>query len=144
MKVASALLSGLAGAVAVTIVHEIVKKIDPNAPRMDLLGMTAISKVMDNAGKTPPDNKKLFYITMAGDILANSLYYSLTGIGHKKPWLKGTLLGTAAGIGGVLLPRPMGLNPAYSARTTPTKLMTVALYLLGGVVTSAVAKQLQK
>mgnify|MGYP003578496389 FL=1 len=143
MKLIAALASGLAGAVTVTVVHEIMKRIDPKAPRMDLLGMNAISKIMYKAGETPPNRRQLFFITMAGDLIANGLYYSLAGVGYKKPWLKGTLLGTAAGVGGVLLPKPMGLNPAHSARTTPTKFMTVGLYLLGGLVTSAIVKTLQ-
>lgn len=142
MKTSTALISGLAGAATLTIVHEIVKRMDPKAPRMDLLGMNAISKLMMKGHKTPPDRKTLFFITMAGDLIANALYYSLTGVGHKGKWLKGSLLGTAAGIGGVLLPKPMGLNPAYSSRTNATKVMTVALYLIGGLVTSAVLKAL--
>ena len=140
MKVSTALVSGLAGATTLTIVHEIMKRVDPKAPRMDLLGMNAISKMMLKSHKTPPDRKTLFFITMAGDLVANALYYSLTGVGRKGHWLKGTLLGTAAGIGGVLLPKPMGLNPAYSNRTTATKIMTIGLYLVGGLVTSAVLK----
>jgi hypothetical protein len=143
MKLLAALASGMAGAVTVTVVHEIVKRIDPKAPRMDLLGMNALSKMMVKAGETPPNRRELFLYTMAGDLIANGLYYSLAGVGYKKPWLKGTLLGTAAGIGGVLLPKPLGLNPAYSARTTPTKLMTIGLYLIGGLVTSAIVKSLQ-
>lgn len=143
MKASAALISGLAGALSVTLVHEIVKRIDPKAPRMDLLGMNAISKMMVKAGETPPRRRELFLYTMAGDIIANSLYYSLAGVGYKKPWIKGSVLGTLAGIGGVLLPKPMGLNPAYSARTTATKAMTVGLYLLGGLVTSAIIKVLQ-
>ena len=144
MKLIAALASGMAGAVTVTVVHEIVKRIDPKAPRMDLLGMNAISKMMYKAGETPPNRRQLFFITMTGDLIANGLYYSLAGVGHKKPWLKGSLLGTAAGVGGVLLPKPLGLNPAHSARTTPTKLMTIGLYLVGGLVTSAIVKSLQK
>jgi len=144
MKLIAALASGLAGAVTVTVVHEIVKRIDPKAPRMDLLGMNALSKMMVKAGETPPNRKQLFLYTMAGDLIANGLYYSLAGVGYKKPWLKGTLLGTAAGVGGVLLPKPLGLNPDHSARTTSTKLMTVGLYLIGGLVTSAIVKTLQE
>ena len=144
MKASTALMSGLAGATTLTIVHEIVKRVDPKAPRMDLLGMNAISKMLYKAHKTPPDRQTLFLITMAGDLVANALYYSLTGVGRKGHWLKGTLLGTAAGIGGVLLPKPMGLNPAYSGRTNSTKAMTVMLYLIGGLVTSAVLKALDE
>jgi hypothetical protein len=41
------------------------------------------------------------------------------------------------GIGGVLLPKPMGLNEEASNKTTQTKILTISLYLLGGIVASA-------
>jgi hypothetical protein len=143
MKGTSALLSGLTGAVTLTLIHEGLRRIDPKAPRMDLLGMNALSKLMVRSGKTPPDSKQLFLYTMAGDIISNALYYSLVGVGRKHAWLKGTLLGAVAGLGGVLLPKPLGLNPSYSARTTHTKASTVALYLIGGLATAAVIRLLK-
>ena len=145
MKPTIALGGGLAGAATITLIHEAVKRIVPNAPRMDILGMDALSKVMKNAGKNPPKEKQLYAWTMAGDVLSNSLYYSLAGIGKEKnALLKGSLLGLAAGVGAVLLPKPLGLNEAHSNRTTSTKLMTVALYFAGGLMTAAVLKALHK
>jgi hypothetical protein len=143
MKGTSALLSGLTGAVALTLIHEGLRRIDPKAPRMDLLGMNALSKLLTSYGKNPPNRDKLFLYTMAGDIVSNALYYSLAGVGRKHSLLKGALLGAAAGVGGVLLPKPMGLNPAYSSRTTHTKASTIALYLIGGLVTAAAIKLLK-
>ncbi len=143
MKGTPALLSGLTGAITLTVAHEVLKRMDPKAPRMDLLGMNALAQVLDRWGKTPPSRKKLFWYTLAGDLISNALYYSLTGVGRKHHWLKGSLLGAAAGLGGVLLPKPMGLNPAYSSRTPQTKAATIALYLLGGLVTAAVIKLLK-
>lgn len=145
MKPSTALGSGLAGAAAVTLIHETVKKISPKAPRMDLLGMNALSKTLKNMDKNPPSNDKLYLWTIAGDLVSNSLYYSLAGVGKKKGALvRGSLLGLAAGLGAVLLPKPLGLNEAYSNRTTTTKIMTVALYLIGGLVTAAVLKAFHK
>ncbi len=145
-KTSAALLSaagaGIAGACAVTLIHETMRRFDPDAPRMDVLGMRAIAKIMRFADHKPPGQDKLFGITMAGDLLSNSLYYSLTGSG-KNAWLRGSLLGLAAGIGGVALPGPLGLGTAPSGRTTKTKVMTVAWYLLGGLAAAAAAKTLK-
>ena len=134
-------VAGLAGACAVTLIHETMRRLDPDAPRMDILGMRAIAKMMNAADVTPPEEDKLFGITLAGDIVSNAAYYSLIGAG-KDAWLRGSLLGLAAGVGGVVLPGPLGLGTEPSARTTKTKIMTVAFYFLGGLATAAVAKAL--
>ena len=134
-------ISGLAGALAVTAVHETVRRFYPNAPRMDILGMRAIAKGLRYAGQTPPNDDKLHTWSLVGDIVSNGLYYSL--VGGKKAWWRGSLLGTAAGIGGVLLPGPMGLGAAPSNRTRETQALTVGYYLLGGLVAGGVAKWLR-
>lgn len=145
MKPIASLGGGLAGACAVTLIHESVKKIIPKAPRMDLLGMNAISKGLNAAGKKTPSGSKLFAIALTGDLLANSLYYSVAGIGNEKNiWLRSAALGLAAGLGALLLPGPLGLEAKHSNRTTTTKLMTVGLYVAGAVVTTAAIKMLAK
>jgi hypothetical protein len=145
MKPKSAAGGGLAGAIALTLIHEGLRRINPKAPRMDLLGMNALSNLIKGAGKEPPAKDKLYGWTMAGDVLSNSLYYSLTGVGHKKgALLRGGLIGLAAGAGAVLLPRPLGLNEAYSNRSTQTKLLTVGLYIAGGLVSAGVLRLLHK
>jgi hypothetical protein len=141
MKAESALAGGVAGAVVLTLVHESVRRLTPAAPRMDLLGMEALAKTLDSVDAEVPDEDKLFKITMAGDILSNSLYYSLSGIGNRQgAVLRGTLLGIAAGIGSVYMPKPLGLHAAASSRTPLTKLLTVGLYTIGGFVAGAVGK----
>lgn len=142
---ASAALGGLAGAAALTVLHETVKRFDSKAPRMDLLGMMALSKLLRNLGKTPPSREKLFVYTLAGDLVSNAIYYSLAGVGAKKNALtKGAALGLAAGLGALLLPKPLHLNEAYSNRTTETKILTVAYYVIGSLVAAAIIKRLRK
>ncbi|WP_227006285.1 hypothetical protein [Rufibacter latericius] len=136
-------IAGLAGAMAVTVVHETVRRFYPKAPRMDILGMRAIAKGLRYAGQTPPDDDKLHTWSLVGDIVSNGLYYSLTG-GGKKAWWRGAVLGAAAGVGGVILPGPMGLGVAPSARTKQTQALTIGYYLLAGVVAGGVAKWLRK
>jgi hypothetical protein len=143
MKAIASLGGGLAGAAAVTLIHESVKKIVPNAPRLDLLGMNAISKGLNAAGIKTPTGSKLFAIALTGDILSNSIYYSLAGAGNEKNlWLRSSLLGLVAGITAVSLPRPLGLEDKHTNKNTSTKLMTVGLSVAGALITTAVTKLL--
>ena len=143
MKILEALAGGLAGACVLTIAHESLRKVNPDAPRMDVLGMRAIAKLMKKAGATPPDDKTLHDWAMVGDVVSNGLYYSLAGAG-KNAWLRGTLLGTMAGIGAITLPGPLGLGEGPSERTKETQAMAVGLYLLGGLAAAMVARAIVK
>jgi hypothetical protein len=141
MKPTTALAGGLAGACAVTLIHETVKRVMPEPPRMDLLGMNAISKGLKKAGIHPPDSRALFAWALTGDLVSNALYYSLAGIGKRENvWVRGALLGLAAGAGAVFLPKPLGLSEKYSNKSTSTKLMTIGLYVAGALVTTAVLR----
>lgn len=145
MKATTVLAGGLAGAATVTLLHESIRKVVPEAPKMDRLGMQAIKKGLKKAGKKVPNEDELFTVAMAGDLISNALYYSAAGIGNEKNiWLRSSLLGLAAGLGAVLLPEPLGLNKEYSNKTTATQLMTVGLYVTGALVTTAVIKLLNK
>src|SRR6476620_11529533 len=139
MNATTALAGGLAGAATITLLHESIRRVVPEAPRMDRLGMQAISKGLKKAGKKVPNDDALFNITMAGDLVSNALYYSAAAIGSEKNiWIRGTALGLAAGLGAVLLPEPLGLNKKHSNRTVATQVMTVGLYVTGALVATAV------
>ena len=145
MKITTALGGGFAAAIALNIIHQTLKAKDPDAPHMDELGMEALAKGFNYANHHAPEEKKLFLLTLAADILSNGAYYSVAGIGSKKfVWLRGTLLGLAAGVGGVLLPKPMGLNEKKSTRTTKTKELTIALYLFAGIAAAGIMHMLEK
>lgn len=132
-------VSGLSGAVVLTLVHQAAKELTPDAPRMDVLGMRGLRKLLAAADAPQPDPKTAYNVTMAGDLLANGLYYSLVGSGSDA-WWRGAALGVAAGVGGVVLPGPLGLGDGPSNRTPQTKLMTVAWYTLGGLVAAGVSR----
>ncbi|MFD2719153.1 hypothetical protein ACFST9_10525 [Hymenobacter monticola] len=144
MKLLRSLAAGFAGAVALTAIHETVRRLRPeDAPRMDVLGMRGLRKLLGKANAPQPDDDTLFNLTMAGDVLSNGLYYSLVGSG-KHAVRRGLLLGVAAGVGGVVLPGPLGLGEGPSNRTPQTQAMTVAWYTAGGLVAGAVARALRK
>lgn len=144
MKLLPSLAAGFAGAVALTALHEVARRLRPHdAPRMDVLGERGLRKILNLADLPQPSEGKVYTATMLGDILSNGLYYSVVGSG-KHSLQRGLALGVAAGIGGVVLPGPLGLGEAPSNRTPQTKAMTVAWYTLGGLVAGAVAQKLRK
>ena len=142
-RLLKALGSGVAGACALTLVHEGVRRVVPNAPRMDILGMRAITGMLKRLGKEPRPEKPLHDITLAGDLVANSLYYSVVGTQRgKAAWATGMVMGLAAGLGALLLPGPMGLGREPSQRTPETRVMTVGWYLIGGLAAAIAANLL--
>lgn len=138
MNVAAALAGGLAGTVTVASIHEALKRITPDAPRMDLLDMELIRKGLQKLKKEIPPESELQRWAVAGELFADTGFFALAGIGGKKGvWLRGALLGLVAGVTAVVLPKPLGLPEESSNKTLATQLMTVGLYLIGGLVAAA-------
>jgi hypothetical protein len=138
MKKSAALAGGLAGTVTVASIHEALKRITPDAPRMDLLDMELIRKGLASMNKKIPAENELQRWAVGGELLCDTAYFGLAGMGGKKGvWLRGALLGLVAGIAAVVLPKPLGLPEESSNKTTATKLMTIGLYLIGGIVAAA-------
>ncbi len=139
------LLSGLVGALTTTLLNEGVRRITSSAPRLDKLGMEAGAKSLKAVGADVPAKEPLYWGTMAADVLSNALYYSIISLtgGHKKQrWMLGAGLGLAAGIGALALPEPLHLDGSTTNRTPKTKAMTVAWYLAGALVATAVISKL--
>jgi len=145
MKVLKAILAGFAGAAALNILHETVRRFDANAPRVDLLGEEALTRSMNSLNLEAPTGDNLYAATLAGDIISNGIYYSAIGMaGSKNIYLKGAVAGLTAGLGAIKLPDQMGLDDKPVTKTDKTKVLTVAWYLIGGLVTAAVFDQLNK
>lgn len=137
-----ALCSGFVGAVAMTALHEFARRTIPTAPRLDTLGRRAIVKGLRQLNVQPPTGARLQQVALAGDIIFNSLYFSLAATKHGS-WLRGSLLGLGAGIGAVVLPPSLNLGWRPTRRTTATKVMTIGWYVVGGSATVAAAKSFQ-
>ena len=139
-----ALCAGLFGACTLTLIHETGRRILSHPPRMDVIGMRAVAKSMRGTHLKPPSRDKLHRLALTGDLLCNSLYYSLVAAGRgKHVGLKGALLGAGAGVAAVALPRPLGLGDQPDGRHPATRLMTVAWYLTGGLAAAAGLKMLR-
>jgi hypothetical protein len=134
---ASSTLGGIAGAVALTLLNEGVRKIDKNAPRLDLLGQNALAKLMKGNNIIPQAAQKFF--PLAGDLLTNSMFYGMAkGNGTGNTFLRGALLGLSAGIGALTLPKQLGLEEKHTNENSHKALLTVAWYVIGGLVAAAV------
>lgn len=78
------------------------------------------------------DKNSLYAFTLAGDVVSNGLYYSVTATNHN------LMSGLAAGVGAVFLPKQMGLDEQPVAGSDQKKLMTVAYYVFGALVTKLI------
>jgi hypothetical protein len=131
----NALAAGALGAVTTNALHEIVRRTVPSAPRVDLLGMQALAKIVATQTE-PPKGRTLYALTLAGDLFSNALYFSLIGAVPRPQAVRfGILVGTIAGLGAVALPGPLGLSELPTSRTPLTQALTVALYAAGGLAT---------
>ena len=140
-----ALLAGACGAVALTAVHQLARRMTDEAPRMDVLGERAIARGLAAAGGAVPAPAQLHRWALAGDLLANSAYYSLVSCGRDpNVWRRGVTLGLGAGACALLLPRPLGLGDAPKSDHIGNQIMTVAWYLIGGVVAAAAGRRLHR
>ncbi len=131
------MIAGFGGAIALNIVHELVRKSLKNVPHINEVGEEALLKMTENSDITITDKNTLYAFTLAGDVVSNGLYYSATATNHN------FVSGLAAGVGAVFLPKQLGLNEAPVAGTEQKKVMTVAYYLFGAVVTKLIYDQIK-
>jgi hypothetical protein len=138
------MVGGVAGAVVLNLVHEAAKRVYDKAPRIDHLGEEALSKTVEAVGVEAPTGNKLAATTLAADLVSNAGYYAMIGKGdHDTILLRGAGYGLMAGLGAIGLAKPLGLNEKAVAKTSETKLMTVAWYLLGGLAAAFVIKNIR-
>ncbi|HYO54842.1 hypothetical protein [Archangium sp.] len=132
---------GLAGAVSLTLVHQGARAVLRHPPRMDVLGMHSLQKVSRLLGLRPAQGRALHQQSLIGDLVSNTLYYSLVAMGRpRRIYLRGALLGALAGLGAVVLPPYLGLGERPSRAKRSTALLTVAWYTLGGLGAARAAK----
>ncbi len=142
--IARAASAGAIGAATTTILHEVTRHLVKDAPRVDLLGMQGIARGARWAG-AELRGEPLFATTMAADLVSNSLYYAAIALAPRASAVPlGVGLGAAAGIGAVVLPGPLGFSPVTTNRTTRTKVLTAALYTLGGLATGLAYRALSR
>ena len=127
------ILAGLGGAIALNIVHEIIRKNFDNVPEVNKVGEEALNKALGKVDRKITDKDELYAATLAGDVISNGFYYAATATSGFN-----IVSGVAAGLGAVILPQKMGLDDAPVAETSQKKIMTIGYYLFGAVVTKLI------
>ena len=135
-----AIISGMAGAAALTAVHQAARMVTDSAPRMDVVGMRAIARGQEaTSGATGTEssveNPALYNLALAGDLFFNSAYYSMA-----TTWTRGAALGVLAGVGALFLPQKLGLGAPPKSELLSNQVMTVAWYVLGGLAAAWTAQ----
>jgi hypothetical protein len=74
----------LAGTVIVASIHEALRRITPDAPRIDILDMELIRKGLKSMNKEVPEEDELQRWAVGGELFLDTAYYGLAGIGGKK------------------------------------------------------------
>ena len=81
---------GLAGAVTVTLLNETVRRALPHAPRIEVIGERALAGSLDALGVDPPHGAALYRWTLLGDLVSNTVYFGLVGLGARQgTWERG-------------------------------------------------------
>ncbi|WP_415327568.1 hypothetical protein [Chryseobacterium sp. MMS23-Vi53] len=127
------ILAGLGGAIALNLLHETIRKNFDNVPQINKVGEEALNKALDKVDMKITDKDQLYAATLAGDVIGNGMYYATTATTGFN-----MISGIMMGLGAVALPKKMGLNDDPVAETTEKKVMTVAYYLFGAIVTKLI------
>ena len=138
------LMAGAAGAGALTLSHQAARRATPSAPRMDVLGMRAVRGARSRLGLEGRSDRDIERQALAGDLVANSFYYSgVMASTRAATWQRGFLLGALAGVGALILPERMGLGTPPHIESSRNKILTVAWYLIGGLTAAAAANAMR-
>jgi hypothetical protein len=144
MPLVTCFAGGLIGSTFLTVLHETGRRAIGDAPRMDVVGMRALAKSLRGAGVQPPPPRELHRWTLGGDLLANAAYYGLAGVGPARGiWSRAVALGTAAGVGALLLPRRMGLGDPPHSESRTNQALTVGYYLAGALAAAGAIQAMQ-
>ncbi len=145
MKLFASLAAGLAGTLTVASMHEALRRVSSDAPRMDILDMELIKKGLTGMHKEVPGQDELERWAVSGELVCDTAYYGLVGLGGGKgAWFRGAVLGLVAGVTAVILPKPLGLPETPANKGLSTQLMTVGLYVMGGLAAAAATQMVDK
>jgi hypothetical protein len=124
------IIAGLGGAIALSLLHEAVRRNFDNVPEINKVGEEALNKALDKADMKITNQDQLYAATLAGDVIGNGMYYATTATSGFN-----IASGLAMGLGALALPEKLGLDEKPVAETNQKKVMTVAYYLFGAVIT---------
>jgi hypothetical protein len=140
----NAFVAGTTGAATLTLAHEALRQLVKHPPRMDLLGMSALSRILHSLGVRAPRGAKLRGYTLLADIVANAIYFAPIAASRRFTIGKGALLGGVAGLGAVVLTPLLGLPKRHRGVDARGQLLTIGLYVAGGIAAAAMTSLLHK
>ena len=126
------------------IIQKIVRMIDGKAPRIDELGKHHIAKLADKADMNVPEQDILELIDTTSEKIGDKIAALLGKSDGDNLILKGAAMGLTAGVGVVLLPGHHEYFEVGRADTTRNKLITVGIYMAGGIAAALISRQLNK
>lgn len=136
----NSILAGTIGAGALTAIHETARHTFNNSPRVELLGVRAIEKILSPLGINLSYNQ-LYSLSIASDLVTNGLGYAAVAAlfrdNKKKLFVACGLYGATVGLATWFAPPHVGLGQQPTNNRTKTSAMTVAWYVLGGLATAA-------
>jgi hypothetical protein len=133
MRAISAIAGGVAGALAVALIHQILKKLDEEAPHLDALGLTSATDANHALGSGSATTS-----TVGTSLLSNTLYYGMAGYSDKKMAHQDSLLSHAEGIGALYGPKLLGGTEASSSPAEKHSKVTSFLHAIGGFIATKV------
>ena len=131
MSKVAALVGGIAGALVIKGIHELVKKLDKDVPHFDSMDLDAPRKYNFFSGDS--DAPKFFSGGIIGNIFNNAIHHSISGLSDKTTDAKSGFLGIASGLGAIYLPEVLGLNKEHKGASEKKHEALIAIYSLAGV-----------
>lgn len=138
-RIFAVLGAGLAGAVSLSILNELSRRLDPRAPRLEMIGERALTAGLQRLGAHRPRGTKLRKLGILSDLLANSIVYGALFAGRPRPLQRGTLAGLLAGAAALVAAPALGLDRRLRSAPAATQL-ALARYLGAGMAASAFYK----
>ena len=129
--------SGLLGAAALTLINEIGHRVLSESPRLDVLGMRALVRGYRAADSDPPRGPAIPLMALAGDLVANTVFYSFTV--RRRSVGRGALIGAAAGAVAAVVGRFLGMN-GRTGYHWGRALAMVGFYSAAGVAAALAAR----
>ena len=136
-------LDDLATQSPLTILHKIVRMFNSNAPHFNELGHNTIMKLADKADLNVPNNDVTELLERVSE-KATSAISGLFGDTGESAILQGAALGLSVGVGTILLQSKEEYFTSEDQSGAKKKLLTVGLYVAGGILASIIVKQLEK
>jgi hypothetical protein len=140
----NAFVAGTAGAATLTLAHEALRQLVKDPPRMDLLGMSALSRILKALGVRSPRGAKLRGYTLLADIVANAIYFAPIAASRRFTIARGAALGGVAGLGAVVFTPMLGLPKRHRGTDARGQLLTIGLYVAGGIAAAAMGALLRR